>query len=91
MRNTQHEIKKYRDKYVVTETYVDGELFKIKEEYMDDEGEIIYIYEYFPTSGQMLKSYNEKENKKKDKNKKKRKGTSNGVQKKNKNRKRASC
>lgn len=89
MRNTQHEVKKYRDKYVVTETYVDGEIFKIKEEYMDDEGEIIYIYEYFPTSEQMLKSYNKKENKKKDE--KKRKGTSNGVQKKNKNRKRASC
>lgn len=88
MRNTQHEVKKYREKYVVTETYVDGELFKIKEEYYGDNKEIVYVYEYFPRTDQMLNAYNENENKKKEHDKKNNnKKNKNNKKKKNKNKK----
>ena len=55
------EIKKYRQGYVITETIVDGDIFKITEEYKDDKGEVVYIYEYYPTTGELMKAQKEKE------------------------------
>ena len=55
------ENKKYRQGYVITETIVDGDIFKITEEYKDDKGEIVYIYEYYPTTGQLMKAQKEKD------------------------------
>jgi hypothetical protein len=55
------ENKKYRQGYVITETIVDGDIFKITEEYKDDKGEVVYIYEYYPTTGQLMKAQKEKE------------------------------
>lgn len=67
------EIRKYRQDCEVVEIYVDGDLYKITEEYKDDQGEVVYIYEYYPTPGQILKAQKEKEKDSKNKfNKKKR-------------------
>ena len=68
------ENKKYRQGYVFTETIVDGDVFKITEEYKDDKGEVVYIYEYkdvkgevvyiyeyYPTTGQLMKVQKEKD------------------------------
>lgn len=33
--------KKYRQGYEITETIVDGDIFKITEEYKDDEGNVV--------------------------------------------------
>lgn len=55
------ENKKYRQGYVITETIVDGDIFKITEEYKDDKGEVVYIYEYYPTTGKLMKAQKEKE------------------------------
>lgn len=52
--------KKYRQGYVITETIVDGDIYKITEEYKDDEGNVVYIYEYYPTTGQLMKEQKEK-------------------------------
>lgn len=66
MGNTIKENKKYRQGYVVTETIVDGDLWKITEEYKDEQGNVVYIYEYYPTTGQNMKEYNERMKPKKD-------------------------
>ena len=55
------ENKKYRQGYVITETIVDGDIFKITEEYKDDKGEVVYIYEYYPTTEELRKAQKEKE------------------------------
>ena len=75
MGKTTQTVEKHRQGYDRIETYVDGDLYKIVEEYKDDEGNVVYIYEYYPTTGELLKHQNKKENKK-------------DVKKKNKNRKR---
>lgn len=62
------ENKKYGQGYVITETFVDGDLYKITEEYKDDNGEIVYVYEYFPTVGEIMKAKKQEE-KKVEKNK----------------------
>ena len=72
MGNTVKEFKKYRQDCEITETYVDGDLYKITEEYKDDQGEVVYVYEYYPTPGEMLKAQKQKEttkNKKKNESK----------------------
>ena len=66
MGNTIKENKKYRQGYVVTETIVDGDLWKITEEYKDEQGNVVYIYEYYPTTEQNMKEYNERMKPKKD-------------------------
>lgn len=53
------EVRKYRQDCEVVEMYVDGDLYKITEEYKDDQGEVVYIYEYYPTPGQILKEQKE--------------------------------
>lgn len=60
MGSTIKENKKYRQGYVVTETIVDGDLWKITEEYKDEQGNIVYVYEYYPTAGQNMKEYDER-------------------------------
>ena len=55
------ENKKHRQGYVITETIVDGDIFKITEEYKDDEGNVVYIYEYYPTTGQLMKEHKNKQ------------------------------
>lgn len=60
--------KKYRQGYVTTETIVDGDIYKITEEYKDDEGNVVYIYEYYPTTGELMKEHKNK-NKQVTKNK----------------------
>ena len=67
------ENKKYRQGYVITETIVDGDIFKITEEYKDDKGEVVYIYEYYPTTGQLFKDMKERAQVNNKKGKKKRK------------------
>lgn len=57
------ENKKYRQGYVITETIVDGDIFKITEEYKDDKGEVVYIYEYYPRTDEVLKAQRQKERK----------------------------
>ena len=52
---------KYRQGYVITETIVDGDIHKITEEYKDDEGNVVYIYEYYPTTGQLMKEHKNKQ------------------------------
>ena len=53
--------KKYRQGYVITETIVDGDIHKISEEYKDDEGNVVYIYEYYPTTGVLMKEHKNKQ------------------------------
>lgn len=65
--------KKYRQGYEITETIVDGDIFKITEEYKDDEGNIVYIYEYYPTTGELMKAHKNKQVTKKQMKGKKRK------------------
>lgn len=67
MGNTITENKKYRPGLVITETIVDGDIFKITEEYKDDKGEVVYIREYYPTPKELIKAYTK--NKKKFKRK----------------------
>lgn len=67
MGNTIKENKKYRQGCVITETIVDGDIFKITEEYKDDKGEVVYIYEYYPTTGELMKAKKERENPKNNK------------------------
>lgn len=55
---------KHRDGYTITETIIDGDIWTITEEYRDDEGNVIYIYDYCPTIGKTLKQYNERKNSK---------------------------
>lgn len=57
------EVRKYRQDCEVVEMYVDGDLYKITEEYKDDQGEVVYIYEYYPTPGQILKAQKENDSK----------------------------
>lgn len=65
--------KKYRQGYVIIETIVDGDIHKITEEYKDDEGNVVYIYEYYPTTGELMKAHKNKQVPKKQmKGKKKR-------------------
>ena len=52
--------KKYRQGYITTETIVDGDIYKITEEYKDDEGNVVYIYEYYPTTGELMKEHKNK-------------------------------
>lgn len=53
--------KKYRQGYEITETIVDGDIFKITEEYKDDKGNVVYIYEYYPTTGELMKAHKNKQ------------------------------
>ena len=52
--------KKYRQGYITTETIVDGDIYKITEESKDDEGNVVYIYEYYPTTGELMKEHKNK-------------------------------
>ena len=65
--------KKYRQGYEITETIVDGDIFKITEEYKDDKGNVVYIYEYYPTTGELMKAHKNKQVTKKQMKGKKRK------------------
>ena len=65
--------KKYRQRYEITETIVDGDIFKITEEYKDDKGNVVYIYEYYPTTGELMKAHKNKQVTKKQMKGKKRK------------------
>ena len=65
--------KKYRQGYITTETIVDGDIFKITEEYKDDKGNVVYIYEYYPTAGELMKAHKDKQTTKKQMKGKKRK------------------
>lgn len=40
--------KKYRQGLVITEIVIDKEVYKVTEEYKDDNGDVVYIYEYYP-------------------------------------------
>ena len=60
---TIKEIRKCRKGYDIVEMYVDDDLYKITEEYKDDEGEIIYVYEYYPTVGELFRDKKKKEEK----------------------------
>ena len=53
--------KKYRQGMIITETIVDDDIFKITEEYTDDNGEVVYVYEYYPTTGQLMKEHKNKQ------------------------------
>ena len=53
--------KKYRQGCEITETIVDGDIFKITEEYKDDKGNVVYIYEYYPTTGELMKAHKNKQ------------------------------
>lgn len=64
--------KKYRQGYITTETIVDGDIFKITEEYKDDKGNVVYIYEYYPTTGELMKEHKNKQTTKKQMKGKKR-------------------
>lgn len=48
MRSTVRTTKKYRQGLVITETIIDKEVYKVTEEYKDDNGDVVYIYEYYP-------------------------------------------
>ena len=48
---------KHRHWGTLTEVLVDGEIWKTIEEYKDDEGNVVYVREDYPTSGTMLKNY----------------------------------
>lgn len=50
---------------VITDKYVDGDLFLTKEEYFDNDGYLIYEYVHDKTPGQLLKAIKEKEQPKK--------------------------
>lgn len=65
MSNPVKEVKKYRQGVVTTETIVDGDIFKIKEEYKDDNGDVVYVYEYYPTTGELMKAFRENNKKRK--------------------------
>lgn len=65
--------KKYRQGYEITETIVDGDIYKITEEYKDDAGNVVYIYEYYPTTGELMKAHKNKQVTKKQMKGKKRK------------------
>lgn len=58
MGSTVKEVKSYRKGCMITETIVDGDLYKITEEYRDNKGNVVYIYEYFPTVEEILAHYN---------------------------------
>ena len=60
MGNTVKEVKKYRQGYAITETILDGDMVKVTEEYKDDKGEVVYIYEYYPTPEELMKAYSKK-------------------------------
>lgn len=64
---------KHRHWGTLTEILVDGEIWKTIEEYKDDEGNVVYVREDYPTSGAMLKNYKDAQvkNDKNDKNDKK--------------------
>ena len=64
--------KKYRQGYITTETIVDGDIFKITEEYKYDKGNVVYIYEYYPTTGELMKEHKNKQTTKKQMKGKKR-------------------
>ena len=53
--------KKYRQGCDITETIDDGDIFKITEEYKDNEGNVVYIYEYYPTTGELMKEHKNKQ------------------------------
>lgn len=71
MGKTTRTVEKHRQGYDRIETYIDGDLYKIVEEYKDNEGNVVYIYEYYPTTGELLKNQKRKNNDKHKKNKKK--------------------
>lgn len=48
MGSTVRTTKKYRQGLVITETIIDKEVYKVTEEYKDDNGDVVYIYEYYP-------------------------------------------
>ena len=48
---------KHRHWGTLTEILVDGEIWKTIEEYKDDEGNVVYVREDYPTSVAMLKNY----------------------------------
>lgn len=55
------ETKKVRKSYtqdghvVITDVYIDGDLFQSKEEYYDKDGYLVYEYIYDKSPGQLLK------------------------------------
>ena len=57
MGSTVNEVKKFKKGCIITETIIDGTVFKITEEYRDNKGEVVYIYEYFPTVEENLDAY----------------------------------
>ena len=58
---------KHRHWGTLTEILVDGEIWKTIEEYKDDEGNVVYVREDYPTSGTMLKNYKDAQGKKVEK------------------------
>ena len=69
MSNTKTLVK-HRSWGTLTEILVDGEIWKTIEEYKDDEGNVVYVREDFPTTGKSLKDYKDAQVKK-DNSKKK--------------------
>lgn len=50
MGSTVRTNKKYRQGLEITEIVVDDEVYKVTEEYKDDNGDVVYIYEYYPNN-----------------------------------------
>ena len=49
----------YKDDMIIKETIVDGDIFEIKELYLDEEGEVIYEYTHDYAAGKLLCIHNE--------------------------------
>lgn len=56
----------YKDDMIFKETIVDGEVYEIVEQYLDEEGNLIYEYKHDYTPGELLKMHRELEQQKHD-------------------------
>ena len=45
----------YKDDMIIKETIVDGDIFEIKELYLDEEGEVVYEYTHDYATNQLLR------------------------------------
>lgn len=56
--------KKYRPGVITTETIVDGDVWKVVEEYTDDDGQVVYVREYDYSPATLMRRSKEKDQKK---------------------------
>lgn len=49
----------YRNDMIIKETIVDGDIFEIVEQYMDENGDLIYEYKHDYSTGSLLKIHQE--------------------------------